>query len=377
MPAQDYSSQSYYYNLYIRDSEQGDINLSNARYFCPSVQEALGNNGTVGTANKPWPLDRTFALSLGATTVFNVGVQAFTQLSDGSTDPDCPGIELRLDRDDCFTDSGRERHELVGKYSRVFVLGIRRRTRTPTAPALISAIRIIRFASRIVCANTSPFIPRSLTPTDTPLQQAQSSDTIYVLDRPVNNGANPLQPYTMAGPKPCPWSYYDRSGANGVPDAYYPETGLHRPGLLGDEQLTLEWKKRRRRTVSSHRLTEFLFRDDSDSELDKNCDFTRHGEWIEPGLFAGLYSSRDRVGSSLCRGHELSGLRPSILDDSGSASALLQRRQRKRGLLRRSVSFAKSERLGNRSVQRRTPATSVTRLETPMPVAFLLSPLTW
>jgi hypothetical protein len=44
------------------------------------VKETLGSNNTVGTQNDVWPLDSSFALSLGATATFSQGVVAFTKL---------------------------------------------------------------------------------------------------------------------------------------------------------------------------------------------------------------------------------------------------------------------------------------------------------
>jgi len=75
--------------------------------------------------------------------------------------------------------------------------------------------------------------PRMFDSDGTPLQQIQPEDVVYVLDRPVVS-SNPLVPYTMAGPKPCPFAYYDRTGvATGITDANYTQTPNNQvPGYL-------------------------------------------------------------------------------------------------------------------------------------------------
>src|SRR5581483_5663293 len=50
-----------------------------------------------------------------------------------------------------------------------------------------------------------------------PLPQTQATDTILVLDRPVSSAsANPDKPYTMLGPKPCPFALFDKKGVTGA-----------------------------------------------------------------------------------------------------------------------------------------------------------------
>ena len=64
------SSQAYYYNLYVRDSERGSINPGNGRYSCPRVQEFLP--GSSEALSNAWPLDTSFALSLDHTEIFSI-----------------------------------------------------------------------------------------------------------------------------------------------------------------------------------------------------------------------------------------------------------------------------------------------------------------
>jgi hypothetical protein len=226
----DNSSQSYYYNLYIRDSEQGDINISNSSYYCPTVLETLNGNGTVGTQNLPWPLDRTFALSLGATTTFNVGVTAFTEVSDGSSDPTSSGsscgTSVSASPSPTATSSG------TSSSGSTLVSGCLGFAASPnsdgTCPTFRDANNQIHPTYRLRKYFT--VYPTIYDANGLPLSQAQSSDTIYVLDRPVTPPSGVTASYTMAGPKPCPWAYYDRAGVNGVTSPFYPETNYHIPG---------------------------------------------------------------------------------------------------------------------------------------------------
>jgi hypothetical protein len=206
LPPTDYSAQAYYFNLYIRGSEQGDINFENLSYHCPLVKQALGNNGTVGTENKAYPLDSTFALSLGPTQTFPVGVDAYTVLSDGSTDPVTGSSTCYPSTSATPTNTGGSSNTLVSS-----CLGFAALPNTNgTCPTFRDANNAIRYTYRL--RRFIAVYPPIFDTNGTVLNQAQSSDSIYVLDRPVSNPANPLQPYTMQGPKPCPFAYFDHKG---------------------------------------------------------------------------------------------------------------------------------------------------------------------
>jgi hypothetical protein len=66
--------------------------------------------------------------------------------------------------------------------------------------------------------------PQGYDSTGDTLDQDPPIDVVYVLDRPVQNTANtdPSRPYTMLGPKPCNFAYYDDAKVvNGVTNGYY------------------------------------------------------------------------------------------------------------------------------------------------------------
>ncbi len=206
LPPKDYSAESFFYNLYVMDSEKGDINQFNSSMICPLVTEALGSNHTIGLQNQPWPLDSTFALTLSPNTTFSVGVVANTKLSDG-TDPTAVGSA-------CFAGQAVANG---GPFINS-CLGFAAPTNSDgTCPSFTNSsgqsqatYRLRRFIAiypHLFDTNGQPF-----------QNQSQGVDTIYVLDRPVtsSSNANPLKPYTMRGPKPCPFAYFDRQGtANG------------------------------------------------------------------------------------------------------------------------------------------------------------------
>ncbi len=197
----DFSSQAYYFNLYIRNSDRGNINQYNSSFICPIVNESLPGSNT----GQYWPLDQTFSLALTATSVFNVGVEANSQLSSGS-DPVSQSHG-------CFsttTSSSSNTNSII-----LSCLGFATQANSDgTCPTitngnhqLIPTFRLRRYITaypRLFNASGSP-------------TGAQSIDTIYVLDRPVSAPLNsdPLKPYTMLGPKPCPFAYYDRTAVTG------------------------------------------------------------------------------------------------------------------------------------------------------------------
>jgi hypothetical protein len=224
----DFTAQANYYNLYIRDSEKGDINLGNSIYKCPQIKESLHNNGTVGTQGLPWPLDSTFALALSSSASFNVGVQAFSKVSDGSdpvsansgscfTTAASPSPGVSTTGTTSTTTSGTDSNSLVSS-----CLGF---AMTPNAdgscPYFKNAGNQVVFTYRLrryVALYPKVFDTNGLPSTNEPVQAV---DTLYVVDRPVTS-PNPLQPYTMKGPKPCPFAYFDKKGVTDtVADAAY------------------------------------------------------------------------------------------------------------------------------------------------------------
>jgi hypothetical protein len=201
------SSQAYYFNLYVRDSEKGNINLFNSAFTCPLVQEALLSTGstssTIGTTGQFWPGDTTFALSLGATADFSVGVQANTTLSGGKSDPVTQPTQ-------CYATNGGNANANAAGSIMSTCLGFAASPASDgtcnyiktAAGQILQTYRLRRFVA---------LYPPLYDTSGAPLAQAQPIDSIYVLDRPVQASAssNPVKPYTMLGPKPCPFAFFD------------------------------------------------------------------------------------------------------------------------------------------------------------------------
>lgn len=195
----DYTAQSYYYNLFIRESEIGDINPGNGRYACPTVQESLHGTGTVGGQGQYWPLDMSFSLSMGKTPEFNVGVEANTKASN-TADPTSAST-----RCDGTTTSTGGKDTLVQS-----CLGFAARPNSDgSCPYFTDSSGNIRFTYRL--RRYFALYPPVFDTDGAVRNESQASDTIYVLDRPVNAAINPdpLKPFTMRGPKPCPYSFFD------------------------------------------------------------------------------------------------------------------------------------------------------------------------
>lgn len=221
LPQSEYSSQAYYFNLYIRDSERGDINQSNSGFVCPTVTEALQTNGTQATQNQFWPMDTTFALSLSATGTFNVGVEAHTKLSTS---------DVTSSGSSCLNSSSSAQSS-TGNTSSITnsCLGFAISPNTDgTCPNFRDSSGLFRSTYRL--RRYVALYPKVFDSNGQPLSsQPQAVDTIYVLDRPVQSSSNtnPLKPYTMYGPKPCPFAFYDRKGV-----AYDPTENVFQSGYV-------------------------------------------------------------------------------------------------------------------------------------------------
>jgi len=196
------SSQAYYYNLYIRSTAAGNLNASNERYKCPMVKETLFGSGSVGSSKAYWPLDSSFALAMSPGDDYTVGVEAFSKLAIGG-DPATQGSS-------CYgaASSGEPGTDSLIKSC----LGFAAKPNTDQTCPLIKApdgtvrrtFRLRRFVS---------IYPPLYDNAGKLINQPQATDTIYVLDREVYSAsADPYKPYTMRGPKPCPFAYFDQQG---------------------------------------------------------------------------------------------------------------------------------------------------------------------
>ncbi len=200
----DYSSQSNYFNLYIRSSEAGAIQQYNSQFTCPTVKEPLSGSTSNGAQGNYWPLDSTFALSLGPTTTFAVGVVAQSKLDDGQGEQSST----------CYPTA-----TATGTAG-----GINASVNNTAAKGMISTC--LGFAALPNPDGTCPsfnnlsnqvvptyrlrrfvaLYPRYFDSAGWPFQGLnQGIDTVYILDRPIKNSKA-----TYAGPKPCPFAYFDR-----------------------------------------------------------------------------------------------------------------------------------------------------------------------
>lgn len=230
LAAPTWSAQNYYYDLYVQSSELGHINLSNTSYICPTVIESLGGNGTTGTANKFWPLDSSFALSISGSTTFNVGVVANSIVSvpgdQASNSTTCAPISPNP----AATATGIPQNTApaTGAAAPPLIQACLGYAATPnsdgTCPYFTNALGQLQLTYRL--RKYVALYPRIFDTDGSPAAQPQAVNTVYVIDRPVKgpSTSNPLQPYTMRGPKPCPFAYYDRTGVTGANPNVFPVT---------------------------------------------------------------------------------------------------------------------------------------------------------
>lgn len=211
MPQASNSAQSYYYNLFVRSTDRGSVNRENLRFKCPLVQETLESIVNPGSQTSDfWPMDSSFALALTASSDFPVGVEAYSKLGSAG-DPNSQNSS-------CFgtSSSPSDDSSLVRS-----CLGFAAKPRMDgSCPAIRGAdgTNIPTYRLRRYVAMYPPHFDNG----GKMLSQGYSLDTVYVIDRPVNESAeNPSGAFTMKGPKPCPFAYYDRSNVIGNGRSYY------------------------------------------------------------------------------------------------------------------------------------------------------------
>jgi hypothetical protein len=207
----DFSAEANYYNLYTRAADRGTINgSSNGRYTCPTVENPLSGNPNPTF----WPLDTNFALAISPNPDFPVAVEGFTKLSYGSDPKSQPTT--------CYS-SGTASGP-AGDTILTGCLGFGAKPRPD------GSCGTFRDASGV----TKPMFrlrryitiyPPAFEADGRPYNQGQPSDVVYVLDRPVTNpNGDPLRPFTMLGPKPCPFAYFDHKSAarprSAIPPTY-------------------------------------------------------------------------------------------------------------------------------------------------------------
>jgi hypothetical protein len=229
------SAQSYYYNLYIPDSRRGEINSSNEGYLCPKVTEALRSPRGTTTSPDYWPLDSQFALSITRTGEFKIGVESRSLLGTGDTSSVSTACATSS-TPNANANGAAAQPQTSGIVKKCLGYAMKPATNGTCAPIQLAdgSIRPTYRLRRYV-AIYPPFFDSD----GKLLQEPQRTDVIYVLDRPVfKNGVDPRQPYTMRGPKPCPFAYFDHMGVTAdrvdpdYVDAANPSDIRRRPGYV-------------------------------------------------------------------------------------------------------------------------------------------------
>ncbi|MBI4924448.1 MAG: hypothetical protein HY843_00875, partial [Bdellovibrio sp.] len=233
IPPPGASNEAYYYNLFIQASNRGNINIENERYKCPRVLESLKDPNRTNY----WPLDTSFALAVRRSADFNVGVEAPSTLSiggDSSSEPTSCDADLKK------PDAPNTNNPNEPPPTNVIVkkcLGFARLPNTDgSCPVIRSAssqniptFRLRRFVA---------IFPPNFDTDGKMRNESQGSDTVYILDRPVlnpNAANNPTEPlyYTMLGPKPCPFAFYDKKGIAHPDDSIFDKV----PGYVATNNL--------------------------------------------------------------------------------------------------------------------------------------------
>ncbi len=172
-----YTAQNYYYDFYVRSNELGSISSmalsqgATSGFVCPQV--------SISGTPSFYPLDSTFALSTNYNRDFNIIVRARINVAE----------------------------EVAGTSNNV--LGYAAKPNSDgTCPSFMDSSGSIRRTLRL--RKYVSVRPRRFDADAKLLDNQQSMNYVYVLDRPVDKaGQDPLKPMTRLGPKPCPFAYKD------------------------------------------------------------------------------------------------------------------------------------------------------------------------
>ena len=199
--SRDVGAQSFYFSMYLPSTNLGRISYENIPngVYCPQVRETL-RTPSVASA---WPLDTHFALAKSKSSEFSVPIEtrAVLRTADPNTAPtSCVG-----------TASGGSSvisNQCLGWAAKPNSDGTCNAFRDQSG-TLRQTYRLRRYIARM---------PDRFKETGK-VDRRVNFDETYVLDRPIDGSPDPLRPYTMAGPKPCPFAYYDHSGVTGEASA--------------------------------------------------------------------------------------------------------------------------------------------------------------
>ncbi len=211
LPPPQNSNEVYPYNLYIRAEKVGQINYQNADLICPLVDKNFRSPGIKNF----YPLDQSFALSIKRTQDFDVGVTAQSTLAIGGDSTSEPtSCDDTTPKKDSSANNGNNNGDAPAKTGITLkCLGFAKRTNPDgSCPIIKSAdnqnIQLFRLRRHV------NLYPPHFDTDGKMLSVPPPTDTVYVIDRPVLN-PNPSQGpqyYSMLGPKPCPFSFFDQHG---------------------------------------------------------------------------------------------------------------------------------------------------------------------
>jgi len=217
-----YSSQSNYVNLYIPSDDLGNISDRNDAYVCPRVYEKIADINS-GVNSDFYPLDTTFSLAKNKSPLFNVPIETQSILGKSGNDEAkkntfCSGDEATESSDSglatkCLGFALKPNND--GSCPKIPV-----KINTSSATQLVNTYRLRRYLT---------VYPISYDTDGRVLESgARSADEIYVMDREVQNSIVSADnaPFTMLGPKPCPFSYFDRKGSTEKNQSFAVEYGL-------------------------------------------------------------------------------------------------------------------------------------------------------
>lgn len=213
------SQQSYYYNLYVRGSALGSIIEENDRYVCPLVRETLAGGGLGSEQGQVYPLDTSFALAVYPSVNDNLVVPVRAPSVLGRTDQPSTGDNTCTSSDGVVvtdqngnSNSSSPSSSSISQKCMGFAYKPNAAGSCPTITDANGQIRRTRRLRRFVAE-----FPPHFENTGLQRAEARATDIIYVLDRPVNRAVDPANPYSIYGPKPCNFAYFDRYGVAGYP----------------------------------------------------------------------------------------------------------------------------------------------------------------
>jgi hypothetical protein len=190
-----YSSQSYYYDFYIRSNETGTISSGSSSFTCPQVNI----NGTPSY----FPMDSQFALALQTSNDYPISVVAAStleSLNSGGSSSGGSGTNVGGGSTG-GTSSSSPPSGVLGYAAKPNADG----TCPQSAPDLSGRVHLMFRLRKYLAIYPLRFDTDGSVLSGEAFQQF---NTIYVLDRPVNKlTQNPLKPITRLGPKPCPFSF--------------------------------------------------------------------------------------------------------------------------------------------------------------------------